>query len=280
MSRWIVATFAAASFAMLLTAFVWYDTSKPSTAPQTTTVPVEQFAKVMVVNRTLVTGSFLDKSSIEWKELSSLELAQLGSVFLQGVFDIDDVAGSIATQSILAETVISPDMLLHPDDAGFVSAIVTPGMRAISLRLDPTGAGFGLLRPGNNVDVLLTSQSDIEQDANGTPIYNNIAVETVLQNVRLLAIGNEFSPHQIDTETLNGYDPVAVTFEVIPSDAEKLVLASKLGELSLVLRSNQDQATTTHKPLKWAKDISGAYDLDNQPTQSATVIRGNTKDME
>lgn len=278
MSRWFIAAFAALSFVMLLTAFVWFDASTNSAVHPSTAEPVKQSARVLVTNRTLTTGSFIEKSSLAWQDISSLDRAELGDVFLHGIFDAEEIAGSLAYQQIPAGTVLSPQMILRPEESGFLSALLQPGKRAISLELDPSGTGFGLLRPGNHVDVLLTSQSDIEHDANGAPIFNNMAVETVLQNIRLLAIGGNFSPHQKTAAVENSYDPVSVTFEVGLPDAEKLVLASKLGELSLVLRSNGDNSRVEQKPLKWAKDISGAYDMEQQPTQSVTVIRGNTEE--
>ncbi|HAS6343867.1 TPA: Flp pilus assembly protein CpaB [Vibrio vulnificus] len=277
MSRWYMAVFAALSIALFLAGFVWLDTSQaqPPSQPLST---VEHKAKVLTNNRALAKGSFIERESLVWKEVSLAERESLGEVFLQPVFELDQIAGSVAVQFIPADSVLSPEMLLRPEQSDFLSALVKPGMRAISIELDPMAAGLGLLRPGNKVDVLLTSQSEIDQDANGTPIYNNMAVETVLQNIHLLAIGNQYSPHQKPEKSAKSYDPTSVTFEVSLQDAEKLVLASKLGELSLVLRGNNDQTEVANKPLKWAKDISGAYDLEQQPTQSVTVIRGNVKE--
>ncbi|HAS6196382.1 TPA: Flp pilus assembly protein CpaB [Vibrio vulnificus] len=277
MSRWYMAVFAALSIALFLAGFVWLDTSQtqPPSQPLST---VEHKAKVLTTNRALAKGSFIERESLVWKEVSLAERESLGEVFLQPVFELDQIAGSVAVQFIPADSVLSPEMLLRPEQSDFLSALVKPGMRAISIELDPMAAGLGLLRPGNKVDVLLTSQSEIDQDANGTPIYNNMAVETVLQNIHLLAIGNQYSPHQKPEKSAKSYDPTSVTFEVSLQDAEKLVLASKLGELSLVLRGNNDQTEVANKPLKWAKDISGAYDLEQQPTQSVTVIRGNVKE--
>ncbi|HBC3532783.1 TPA: Flp pilus assembly protein CpaB [Vibrio vulnificus] len=277
MSRWYMAVFAALSIALFLAGFVWLDTSQaqPPSQPLST---VEHKAKVLTTNLALAKGSFIERESLVWKEVSLAERESLGEVFLQPVFELDQIAGSVAVQFIPADSVLSPEMLLRPEQSDFLSALVKPGMRAISIELDPMAAGLGLLRPGNKVDVLLTSQSEIDQDANGTPIYNNMAVETVLQNIHLLAIGNQYSPHQKPEKSAKSYDPTSVTFEVSLQDAEKLVLASKLGELSLVLRGNNDQTEVANKPLKWAKDISGAYDLEQQPTQSVTVIRGNVKE--
>ncbi|EMV9317864.1 Flp pilus assembly protein CpaB [Vibrio vulnificus] len=277
MSRWYMAVFAALSVALLLAGFVWLDTSQPHQSSKHLS-PVERKAKVLVSSRALAMGSFIERESLEWKEVSLQERETLGEVFLQPVFELEQIAGSVAVQFIPANTVLSPAMLLRPEQSDFLSALVKPGMRAISIELDPMAAGLGLLRPGNKVDVLLTSQSEIDQDANGTPIYNNMAVETVLQNIHLLAIGNQYSTHQKSEKSAKSYDPTSVTFEVSLQDAEKLVLASKLGELSLVLRGNHDQTEVANKPLKWAKDISGAYDLEQQPTQSVTVIRGNVKE--
>ncbi len=277
MNRIFIAVFAAVSLIFLLMAFVWFDTTNKTPNLMSDEAPVEskeETAKVLIVNRTLKTGAFVEENYLSWKKVSALETENLGTVFLHGVSEPKDLAGSIVYKTLEKGTILRPGMIVQPKESGYLATLLSPGKRAISLELDPMSGGFGQLRPGNFVDVLLTSQSEIEQDLNGQPVYNNIAVETVLQNVRLIAVGDHFSEHQKNRSERSAYDPLPVTFEVTLSQAETLLLSSKLGEISLVLRSFGDDVVETGDALKWAKDISGAHDMEQQPTQTVTVVRG------
>ncbi|WP_087025153.1 Flp pilus assembly protein CpaB [Thaumasiovibrio subtropicus] len=277
MNRLLMVVFAAVSIALVLFAFVRVDTQpkQPEVVENVVAEVKAQQAYVLAASRDLTTGSFLEASSVTWQPAGELDEAQLGEVFLKGVFEPADLMGSLVYRSLKKGDVLTADKLIRPEDNGFLSALLTPGMRAISLEMDPSGAGFGQLRPGNYVDVLLTSQSEIEEDTNGQPVFNNMAVETVLQNIRLLAIDARYSAHQKSSLERSPYDPVPVTFEVNLPDAEKLLLASKLGEISLVLRSIGDDSLLEQDALKWAKDISGAHDMEQQPTHAVTVVHGS-----
>lgn len=106
-------------------------------------------------------------------------------------------------------------------------ALITPGMRAVSVKVDDVVSVAGFVTPGTRVDVLLT----------GTPTGgNDPETTTVLQDVRVLASGHTLER----SATGEAQNTQVVTLLVTPDDAERLALASKEGKIQLALRNPLD----------------------------------------
>ncbi|KFK59099.1 hypothetical protein JS84_25250, partial [Vibrio vulnificus] len=80
---------------------------------------VEHKAKVLTTNRALAKGSFIERESLVWKEVSLAERESLGEVFLQPVFELDQIAGSVAVQFFSAGSGLSPEMLFRSGRAAW-----------------------------------------------------------------------------------------------------------------------------------------------------------------
>ena len=104
-----------------------------------------------------------------------------------------------------------------------LATLIAPGMRAVTVRVDDVRGVAGFVLPGDRVDVLL-SRLDSGDKADSY-------ADVLLQNVKVLAVDQLASESQ-DKPTV----AKAVTVEVTTEQAEKLVLASGVGSLSLVLR--------------------------------------------
>lgn len=117
---------------------------------------------------------------------------------------------------------------LAGDNAGAgLPALITNGMRAVSVRVNEVVSVAGFVTPGTRVDVLLT----------GTPTgANEPETTTVLQNVLVLASGHTLER----TSTGEAQNTAVITLLVTPEDAEKLTLASSEGHIQLALRNPLD----------------------------------------
>src|ERR1700728_3641010 len=106
-------------------------------------------------------------------------------------------------------------------------ALIPPGMRAVSVRVNEVVSVAGFVTPGTRVDILLT----------GTPEGgNDQQTTTVLQNVRVIAAGHTLE-HSATGEAQN---TAVITLLVSPDDAQRLTLASSQGHIQLALRSPLD----------------------------------------
>ena len=114
-----------------------------------------------------------------------------------------------------------------PGQRATLSALVKPGMKAVTIRVNDVEGVGGFVLPGDHVDVVLTRQID----------KGSATTQVVLQNTRVLAVD------QIaDERAHKAAVAKSVTLEVDTVDAQKLWLASSVGSLSLLLRKAGETA--------------------------------------
>jgi pilus assembly protein CpaB len=108
-----------------------------------------------------------------------------------------------------------------PGERATLSAVLDPGMTAVTVRVNDVQGVAGFVLPGDRVDVLLTRQGE----------KNTAATDVVLEDARVLAI-DQLADEKTDKPSV----VKAVTLEVNVTDGEKVALASTVGTLSLLLR--------------------------------------------
>jgi pilus assembly protein CpaB len=132
---------------------------------------------------------------------------------------------------------------LAPENAGAgLPALIPPGMRAVSVRVNEVVSVAGFVGPGTRVDVLLTGTPGGSSESQTT---------TVLQNVAVIASGQRLERNAAGEAPAT---PV-ITLLASPEDAERLTLASSEGKIQLVLRNPLD----THQDPVEAANAKGLY---------------------
>lgn len=104
-----------------------------------------------------------------------------------------------------------------PGQRATLSAVIQPGMKAVTVRVNDVEGVGGFVLPGDHVDVLMTRQPG--------------NTDVVLQNAKVLAV-DQLADDSSDKPTV----VKAVTLEVETVSAQKLSLAASLGSLTLALR--------------------------------------------
>jgi Flp pilus assembly protein CpaB len=154
-----------------------------------------------------------------------------------------------------------------------LSDSIAPGKVAISISVDLSAASGGFIRPGDNVNILASaslsplnfievisneelrdllveagaSADEVDEAVETVPVEeetgpSNLAgaipssfdvTQTILQNVQVLAVGDDTRPAPLET----GLTPLAgiVTFEVTPQEAEEIEYARQYTSLALSL---------------------------------------------
>jgi pilus assembly protein CpaB len=223
--------------------------------------------RVFVAAKALRAGSLLKTDDI------ALVLIQPGKLAAAAMRDSDvkpgDLAGAMLRRSLQpGDPFLSTD-ILHPGDHGFLSAVLAPGMRAMTIAVDAVSGTAGLIWPGDHVDVMLIQTAD---DAS-QPIGRRVSALTVLGDIRVIAIDQQLvqgaTPGEITTK------PVAtVTLEVTPAQAERVAVASRIGKLSLVVRSSEGQPPQNDDDearVIWGTDIAPAASMEPPKTDRKTI---------
>ena len=141
----------------------------------------------------------------------------------------------IVRRAIVAGEPLTLPKLFERDGAPFLSGMLSPGMRAYSIKVKPVLAVGGFIVPGDRIDVIVSIKWKVDkktQDIGGP--FTEYTSETVVQNARVLAVDQVVR----DLEE-NAIKVEAVTIEVTPKQVEMLAVALNKGELTLSLRSIQ-----------------------------------------
>jgi pilus assembly protein CpaB len=139
-----------------------------------------------------------------------------------------------------------------PNQPATLSSMLDPGKRAVTVRVDDVRGVAGFIQPGDRVDVVLI-RTEAESRANDS--YSDV----ILQSAKVLAI-DQITGERTEQPTI----AKAVTLEVSPQEAQKILLATNIGRLSLVLRQSAEAGADP------ARRVT-ERDLGDQPAAPKTV---------
>jgi pilus assembly protein CpaB len=153
----------------------------------------------------------------------------------EGAFrKIDEVVGRVAITPIGLREPLTKSKLAAVGVGAGLSAVIPEGYRAMTVKVDDVVGVSGFVMPGSFVDVVAVIT--LEDQSSRGPVS-----KIVLQNIKVLASGPKIDQPQDERQP----SPVtAVTLQVTPEQAEKLVLATNEGKLQLVMRTYGDQDDT------------------------------------
>ena len=242
----------------------------------------ETRTEILVAATVLQIGTLLRAKDVTWQEIGGN--AGLGQIArprtAAGNLNLEldqqaraEVYGAALRSSVMAGEPISRGAIVKPGDRDFLQVVLSPQARAIAIPVTTGGASTGILYPGDRVDVILT-----QTFKNDSPLTRRSVGETVVQNLRVLAID------PLDTRpngAANGFGRT-VTLEVMPDQAEKVNVATELGKLSLTLRSANASTGATSSPVSlatnagikpiWAGDVSPALG-DAAPARAVVAVQ-------
>ncbi|HVC63816.1 MAG TPA: Flp pilus assembly protein CpaB [Acetobacteraceae bacterium] len=179
-----------------------------------------------------------------------------------------DLVGAMVRRSLGVGDIVTNGDVMRPGDHGFLAAVLQPGMRAVTIAVDNTTGSAGLIWPGDRVDLILT-QSISEANL---PLGRRVAAETVLSNVRVIAIDQQIMQGAVAAPDNQAK---TVTLEVTEEQAERISVATRLGRLSLSVRSADTSQASAHPKsganTVWAGDVSPALGVSTPPPANDVV---------
>ncbi|RKQ33257.1 Flp pilus assembly protein CpaB [Oceanobacillus halophilus] len=163
------------------------------------------------------------------RDLVELETVIEENIPPQALTNISDVEGKFAETVIQqGEIVIAPRIKEQQEETIFVSRKVKDGYRAVSVGATIVQSVTNLLEPGDYVDIIFSEGKE-----------GGIKSSQILSDVHVLAVGRKMSAPMNDESTYTEYS--AVTLELKPNDALKLVNASERGNIHFTLHPSTIQ---------------------------------------
>ena len=224
----IIAFISAAGTTMMVRSWVAAERAAAAVAPKEDLPPPPPMSEVLVAADVLPAGMILKPQHLRWQVWPAQTVAE--GYFVKAKGDMQAAIGSVVRNGIAKGEPIVESRIVRPGDRGFLAAILTPGMRAVSVPINATSGIAGLVFPGDRVDVILTHTINGE---NGQNERVRRASETVLENIRVLAT-DQRTDHEDGSA---GAVAKTATLEVTAKQAEVLSMVTELGRLSLSLRS-------------------------------------------
>jgi pilus assembly protein CpaB len=175
-----------------------------------------------------------------------------------------------ALASIARKEPILRSKITNPGQRATLSTTLDPGKRAVTVRVDDVRGVAGFIQPGDRVDVVLIRTEAETKNGEG---YSDV----ILQSAKVLAI-DQVTSERAEQATV----AKAVTLEVSAEEAQKILLATNVGRLSLILRQPDEVgADNVHRVTE--ADLSAARSAPVAPvartpapskTRHVTVYHG------
>ena len=189
--------------------------------------------KVLVARSDLRVGTLLTPEDFEWADWPERTVNPNYFTEETDPDAMERLTGSVVRTALFEDEPLMPQKIVQKGETGFMAALLRPGWRAISVEISPESASAGFILPDDRVDVILTQIVEVDT---GSSKDDFTYTETILQNVRILAIDQTFT-------TIDGMPTITgstATMELTPDQAERMATAQRSGALSLTLRSVAD----------------------------------------
>jgi pilus assembly protein CpaB len=235
-------------------------------APKKEELAATTGVEVLVASRAISTGEIPKAADVHWESVPD-KMVFTGMIKRKEQTDETtlEVYNKPLRRDIQSGEPVTTQALVDSKGSGnFLSASLTPGMRAMGIPVKAETMAGGFVAPGDFVDVVLTFQLNVRGNAANysAEMVQRFASETILSNVRVLAVDQDSKEGAHEAKVAR-----TVTLEVDKEGAQVLAMASSMGQLTLSLRrlGEKDSQTDKSSPLTTdvtsSKTIKGIYNL-------------------
>ena len=217
--------------------FLMMSNQQPDQVPVRIVEPVkEETVRVLVVARDMVRGERFTPEDTQWVAWPK-KAVQPGFITDENPELRDGLSEAVVRSMMVSGEPLLEAKIVRADGAGLMAALLSPGMRAVTVRVNPETSSGGFILPGDRVDIHYAERDDNE----------NVRLTPVNENIRVLAINTAY----IENPEVANIEGKNVTLEMTPQDAEYLIVArNSRGSIQLTLRSifePQNIATQTRR---------------------------------
>src|SRR6476661_6156383 len=173
---------------------------------------------LVVAAKSLAEGASIDRASLSVRDWP------VATIPAGAYSSTDSLIGRVTRVAIFEGEAIVPGRLAPSGTGPGIEVKITPGKRAMGLRINDVAGVSGLIQPNSRVDVLVNINSDGGKGQQVSKLF--------MENMRVLSVGTNV---ERDAEG-KAIQAATATLEVTPEEAERLAIAVSQGTIQLVLR--------------------------------------------
>ncbi|MGV6800359.1 MAG: Flp pilus assembly protein CpaB [bacterium] len=192
-------------------------------------VPVEdkiETVRVLVADADFSRGQRLDPALTKWVKWPKKGLAE-GLITDGNQEFYNSLPDTVARTNMVVGEPIMETKLIRSDSKSMMAALLSPGMRAVSIDVTSRQAASGFILPGDHVDLYYTEEG-IQEGTDEEVTYSSL----LYSNVRVIAVDQNY-----DEGGEGAFISRTITMELAPYQVERFLSAREAATVSLVLRS-------------------------------------------
>jgi pilus assembly protein CpaB len=189
-------------------------------------------------------GVFVATSDIGMGEALSAAVLRLeawptGKIPAGAISRIEDADGRRTRARLYPGEPILENMLFAKGmNSQGAAAMISKGFRVVPVKVDLVSGGSSLILPGDSVDVMIHLVRDPNRDIPET------VTRTILQDIKVFAVNDVLNTER-DKDNGKSITAKTISLLVTPDQAAKVMLASQLGVINLVMRSPEDDKSVS-----------------------------------
>ncbi len=211
--------------------------------------------QVLVAAKMLPLGKELSEGDLKWQTWPG-EKAFAGAIVRKDEQKADEALKGRLIERVNEGQPVLSSYVFKEGRGNVVAASLPKGMRGMAIPVKAFTMAGGFIAPGDYVDVILTYKVSVDRRDQSFEIASFLsshASETILKNIRVLAVDQEASREKDDAKVAK-----TVTLAVSSKDAEKLAVASEMGDIILSLRGIGDEEDGNAEALTTDVEVSRA----------------------
>src|SRR5689334_21616281 len=205
---------------------------------------------LVVAAKSIPEGTAIDRASLSVREWP------VATVPAGAYSNADSLIGRVTRVAVFEGEPFVPGRLAPSGTGPGIEVKITPGKRAMALRINDVAGVSGLIQPNSRVDVLVNIRSDGGRQVS----------KLFMENMRVLSVGTRV---ERDAEG-KAIEAASAALEVTPDEAERLAVAVNQGSIQLVLRGYGDPDSVRTKGANSSDVLS---QLGSAPERSPEPVR-------
>ena len=177
---------------------------------------------LVVAAKNIPEGTAIDRTSLSVREWP------VATVPAGAFASTDSLIGRVTRVAVFEGEPLVPGRLAPSGTGPGIEVKITPGKRAMALRINDVAGVSGLIQPNSRVDVLVNIRNEAKD--------GKLVSKLFMENMRVLSVGTAVERDADGT----AIQAATAALEVTPQEAERLAIAASQGSIQLVLRGYGD----------------------------------------